>query len=310
MVLGRDFGRQQGRPPAASIPAPLSLSPHPHAVMRGSLLSEPFLSFFAFDFGLKNALVLDCQHHCLLSCWSFFHALSPAHTCILTAGPTQLFWYESGHTAVLSVSGLPVKVPPLSSLTDQVCEGSTLDLILTLCGVVERTVGLQWAIVQRKPFSLSQTCIIETSSTNRRRGGYFYQLGFGARSYRLKCDFVHNTFFFKSSQKQSGHVQPAGEVREKSHIVMPEQTEKTCWMDLWVWREGPESGQWGWETSLFSCAVFSWPESSGSSVGRTEDHLHGSVAEVNPKWGMLRWIDESFTKFYSEFIFCSISSYL
>lgn len=78
---------------------------------------------------------------------------------------------------------------------------------------------------------------------------------------------------------------------------MPEQTGKTCWMDLWVWREGPESGQWGWETSLFSSAVFSWPESSGSSVGRTEDHLHGSVAEVNPKWGMLsfsikmnRWV--------------------
>lgn len=54
MVLGRDFGRQQGRPPAASIPAPLSLSPHPHAVMRGSLLSEPFLSFFCFWFGAEK----------------------------------------------------------------------------------------------------------------------------------------------------------------------------------------------------------------------------------------------------------------
>lgn len=220
MVLGRDFGRQQGRPPAASIPAPLSLSPHPHAVMRGSLLSEPFLSFFAFDLGLKNALVLDCQHHCLLSCWSFFPALSPVHTCILTAGPTQLFWYESGHTAVLSVSGLPVKVPPLSSLTDQVCEGSTLDLILTLCGVVERTVGLQWAIVQRKPFSLSQTCIIETSSTNRRRGGYFYQLGFGARSYRINVTLFITRFFFSSHPKNKVGMSSLQGKSGRSHTLL------------------------------------------------------------------------------------------
>lgn len=49
--LGRDFGRQQDRPPAGPVPAPLSLSHRPHAVMRGSLLFGPFLSFFAFDLG-------------------------------------------------------------------------------------------------------------------------------------------------------------------------------------------------------------------------------------------------------------------
>lgn len=53
----------------------------------------------------------------------------------------QLFQFESGHTTVLLVSVLSVKVPPLSSLTDQVCEESTLDLILTQCGVVLLMVG-------------------------------------------------------------------------------------------------------------------------------------------------------------------------
>lgn len=52
----------------------------------------------------------------------------------------QLLWFESGHTTVLSVSVPSVKVPPLSSLTDQVCDESTLDLILTQCGVVLRMI--------------------------------------------------------------------------------------------------------------------------------------------------------------------------
>lgn len=139
--LGRDFGRQQGRPPAGPIPAPLSLSHRPHAVMRGSLLSGPFLSFLLLIQALTNTLVLGYQHHRPLSFCTLFLALSFAHTYTLTGVLMQLFWFESGHTTVLSVSVLSVKVPPLSLLTDQVCEESTLDLILTQCGVVLRMVG-------------------------------------------------------------------------------------------------------------------------------------------------------------------------
>lgn len=143
--LGRDFGRQQGRPPAGPGPAPLSLSHRPHAVMRGSPLSGPFLSFLLLIrdsdkyFGVRLStppppLPLLLLH--LISC-----SVSHTHTYTLTGVLMQLFWFESGHTTVLSVSVLSVKVPPLSSLTDQVCEESTLDLILTQCGVVLRMVG-------------------------------------------------------------------------------------------------------------------------------------------------------------------------
>ena len=45
MGLCRDFGRQQGRPPAGPVPAALLLSHRPYAVMRGSLLFGAFLSF-------------------------------------------------------------------------------------------------------------------------------------------------------------------------------------------------------------------------------------------------------------------------
>lgn len=147
--LGTDFGRQQGRPPAGPVPAPLSLSHRPRAVMRGSPLSQPFLSFLLLIwdsdkyFGGRlstppppttltpTPLLLH-----LTSC-SVCHTLT--HT--LTGVLMQLFQFESGHTTVLLVSVLSVKVPPLSSLTDQVCEESTLDLILTQCGVVLRMVG-------------------------------------------------------------------------------------------------------------------------------------------------------------------------
>lgn len=67
----------------------------------------------------------------------------------------------------------------------------------------------------------------ESSSTIRRRGGYFYRLGFRCSVRPLKCDFVRNAVFSSHPKKQSGHVQPAGEVRAKSHVVMPEQTGKT-----------------------------------------------------------------------------------
>lgn len=137
--LGRDFGRQQGRPPAGPVPAPLSLSHCPHAVMRGSLLSGPFLSFLLLIrdsdkyFGVRLSTPLP------QSPFAPYFSLCLSYTYTLTGVLMQLFWFESGHTTVLSV--LSVKVPPLSSLTDQVYEESTLDLILTQCGVVLRMVS-------------------------------------------------------------------------------------------------------------------------------------------------------------------------
>lgn len=143
--LGRDFGRQQGRPPAGPVPAPLSLSHRPHAVMRGSLLFGPFLSFLLLIWATDKCVgvrlstpvqtappvTLLLLH--LISC-------SVCHTHILTdCVLTQLFQFKSGHTTVLRCP-FSVRVPPLSPLTDRVCEESTLDLILTQCGVVLRMV--------------------------------------------------------------------------------------------------------------------------------------------------------------------------
>lgn len=79
--LGRDFGRQQGRPPAGPVPAPLSLSHRPHSVMRGSLLSGPFLSFLLLIrdsdkyFGVRLSTPLPPSPFCTL-----FLALSLRHT--------------------------------------------------------------------------------------------------------------------------------------------------------------------------------------------------------------------------------------
>lgn len=121
---------------------PLSPSQHPthslrpHAVMRGSLLSAPFLSFLLLIRALTNTLVSGYQHH---------HPPSiPLH---LTPRLEDL----RNHSGLNQVTPLsfrclpsPVKVPPLSSPTDGVCEECTLDLILTRCGMVLRMAGEQW----------------------------------------------------------------------------------------------------------------------------------------------------------------------